>query len=298
MISRTLRYRGYFLASACLVFIQAAVASDENIGVTEITPTTVVFSTSTGNVVASIGPDGALLIGTPSASSTARISDIVGGRTKSSVRYVVIFPQDPSHSEGDAGWQQRGAFVAMQENDLKRLGGGGMGSTKPIAVHFEQPGDERPRIAFSEVLKFDLNGDAIHVVHQKPGYSDADSIAHFHKANLVYLGEVFPGDGYPKVDAAQGGTLDGLVTTLDAWAGSSIKIVPARGQVTDGNAVKDYRDMIVAVRDRVGEMVKAGTSEEQILAAHPTAQFDERWGHGRVKPDEFVREVYAAVKKQ
>jgi hypothetical protein len=32
---------------------------------------------------------------------------------------------------------------------------------------------------------------------------------------LVYVGEVFPGDGYPTIDPAQGGTLDGLLKTLD-----------------------------------------------------------------------------------
>jgi hypothetical protein len=40
---------------------------------------------------------------------------------------------------------------------------------------------------------------------KQPGYSDADAIVHFHVANLVYLGEVFPGDGYPEIDPAQGG---------------------------------------------------------------------------------------------
>lgn len=297
MIGGPMCYFKCFLAAAFLLFIiQVAAASDENVGVTEITPTTLIFSTSGGNVVASVGPDGALLVGAPTASSTARITRIIGSRTKSSVRYVVIFPGDSSHPEGDAGWQQHGAFVAMQENALRRLGGGGMVSIKPLTAGFAQPGEERPRVGFSEVVKFDLNADSIHVVHQKPGYSDADAIAHFHKAELVYLGEVFPGDGYPKVDAAQGGTLDGLLATLNDWAASSVKIVPARGDVTDGNAVKKYRDMIVAVRERIQSMAESGKSEGEIVSANPTAQFDERWGHGRVKPDEFVREVYEAVK--
>jgi hypothetical protein len=34
-----------------------------------------------------------------------------------------------------------------------------------------------------------------------------------------------------------------------------------------------------------------------VIAAHPTSDFDEQWGHGRISPDSFVREVYAAVKK-
>src|ERR1700731_4053052 len=118
-----------------------------------------------------------------------------------------------------------------------RLGGNKMGPPSPLSQRFTQLGVDRPRIAFSEVLAFNINGESIHVVHQKPGYSDADAIVHFHVANLIYLGEVFPGDGYPAIDTAQGGTLDGLVNTLDGWTSSAFRIVPARGKVTDGASV-------------------------------------------------------------
>jgi hypothetical protein len=78
-------------------------------------------------------------------------------------------------------------------------------------------GVDRPRITLSDALAFDSNGHAIHVVRQKPGYSNADAVVHFHVANLVYLGEVFPGEGHPAIDPAQGGTLEGLIDTLDRW---------------------------------------------------------------------------------
>jgi len=67
--------------------------AQERIDVTEIAPTLLVFATSTGNVVASVGPDGVLLIGKPSAASTPLINIILKQRTKSSVRYVVIYPE-------------------------------------------------------------------------------------------------------------------------------------------------------------------------------------------------------------
>src|ERR1700757_4395381 len=106
---------GLISASACM--------AQEKVSVTEITPNVVVFATRTGNVVASVGEDGALLAGTPSASSTAQISHILAGRTKSPIRYVVIAAQAAKDSEGDGGWGRRGAFVAMQELALGRLGG-------------------------------------------------------------------------------------------------------------------------------------------------------------------------------
>src|SRR6266576_1484118 len=266
------------------------------VGVTEIAPNLLVFSTTAGNVVASVGPDGALLVGTPTAASTEQISDILAGRTKSPVRYVVIAPQDLAHSEGDAGWGRHGALVAMHENALQRVGGDVMGTPPPLDPRFVKLGVDRPRMACSEVLAFDLNGESIHIVHQKQGYSNADALVHFHVAMLVYMGEVFPGDGYPTIDPAQGGTLDGLLKTLDPWTDKTFHVVPARGKVTNGATVKAFRDMIVTVRDRVQRMIEAGRTESEVVADHPTKDFDAQWGHGRVRPDEFVHEVYSALK--
>ncbi len=275
---------------------KSAAGSQDSASVTEITPNLLVFATSAGNVIASVGPDGAFLVGTPSLASTPQISSVLASRTKSAVRYVVIAPQDLAHSEGDAGWGRRGAFVAMQEKALDRLGGHAMGASKPLPSRLVELGVDRPRVAFSEVLTFDLNDEAIHVVHQTPGYSDADSIVHFHVANLVYLGEVYPGDGYPEIDPQQGGKLDGLVKTLGGWTGDTMRIVPARGKVTNGADVKAFRDMIVIVRDRVRHAIEAGRTENQVLAEHPASEFDARWGHGRVSADAFVHEIYVGLK--
>jgi hypothetical protein len=290
-----LRYVLMF-AAALGLFAAFPLNAQETVGTTEVTPGVLVFATSSGNVVASVGRDGALLVGIPSPGSTAAIERALAARTQAPARYVVIFPESPAQSQGDAGWGRRGAFVAMQENALGRLGGHVMGAPKPLPPRFVQLGVERPHVAFSEVITFDLNGEAVHVVHQPPGYSDADAIAHFHVARTVYLGEVFPGDGYPALDSAQGGRLEGLLKTLGNWTEKGFHVVPARGPVSDGEPVQAVHDMIVTVRQRVQQMASAGKTEEQIVAAHPTAEFDARWGHGRVSPDQFVREVYAALR--
>lgn len=284
-----------FAVAALLIFATGAAAkAQERVSVTEVAPNVLVFGTSAGNVVASVGPDGALLVGTPSAGSTPQIERILAQHTKNPKRYVVIFPEPAEQSEGDAGWGRLGAFVVMQEKALEWLGGHKMGKPGALPERLAKLGVERPRVSFSEVISFDMNGEAIHIVHQKPGYSDADAVTHFHVASVVYMGEVFPGDGYPRIDAALGGTLEGLIDQL-SWTDPKFHIVPARGPVTNGTSVKAFTDMIIAVRDRVKRMVAKGQSEEQVLAAHPASDFDAQYGHGRVAPDEFVREIYAAV---
>jgi hypothetical protein len=272
-----------------------AAMAQEQVELTEVTPTVLVFATSTGNVVASVGPDGALLVGTPSAASTPFINAAIAKRTKAAARYVVIYPSSATKSEGDAGWDKLGAFVAIHENALRRLGRPQMGAPQAMPTPSAETDVVRPRISFSEVIAFDLNGDSIHVVHRKPGYSDADTLTHFHVASVFYLGEAFPGDGYPLIDAAQGGTLDGLLSQLE-FTDSKLRIVPARGKVVSGTELKAFRDMIEAVRDRVQRMINDGRTESEVVAVHPTSDFDAAFGHGRVSPDDFVREIYAALK--
>lgn len=268
--------------------------AQEQVGVTEVTPNVLVFATSNGNVVASVGPDGALLVGTPSAASTSYVNGIIGQHTKSPVRYVVIFPSSAAKSEGDAGWGKLGAVVAMHENTLRRMGGAKMGAPQTMPGQPAELGVERPHIAFSEVIAFDLNGDSIHIVHQKPGYSDADAVTHFHVANVFYLGEVFPGDGYPSIDSTQGGGLEGLLGQL-VWTNAKQHVIPARGKPVTGTDLQAFRDMIVAVRDRIQRLINEGRTESEAVAGHPTADFDSAFGHGRVSPDNFVREIYAAL---
>jgi hypothetical protein len=285
------------MALALLSFrTRSAAADQEQVSVTDVTPSVLVFATSSGNVVASVGPDGALLIGTPSTGSTDEIEKILRSKTSSAFRYVVIYEQTVAQSQGDAGWGKRGAFVTMHESALERLGGHTMGPPRALPQALMQLGVDRPRIAFSDVITFDMNGESVHVVHQPSGYNNADALAHFHVANLVYMGEVFPGDGYPDIDREHGGSLDGLLEQLAA--APQTVVVPARGKVTNGAELEKFHDMITGVRTRVRQLIAQNKTEEQVIAAHPSGEFDATWGHGRVQPDAFVREVYLSLKKK
>jgi hypothetical protein len=53
--------------------------------------------------------------------------------------------------------------------------------------------------------------------------------------------------------------------------------------------------MILTVRNRVQQLVRARKTESDVVTYHPTSDFDAQWEHGRVPADEFVWEVYASV---
>jgi len=176
--------------------------------------------------------------------------------------------------------------------------GGGAGAGMP-------PDSALPAMGFSEVLQLHIKGEDTHVIHQRAGYTDADAIIHFEGSGIAYLGPTFTSDGYPRIDTAHGGKLSGMIDTVDFFVTNfgqhpdAIEpIIPGRGPVATIADLRAYRDMLRAVHDRVRALAKAGKSLPDIVAAKPTAEFDAKWGHGPVTPDQFVAMVHEAVSKE
>lgn len=56
-----------------------------------------------------------------------------------------------------------------------------------------------------------------------------------------------------------------------------------------------YRDMLVAIRDKVATLKRSGRSLDEAIAAKPTEQFDAKWGQFLITPALFTRLVYDGV---
>ena len=262
----------------------AAPAAAQNVTVQEIGPGVLVFTTPAGNSIASVGPDGAVVIGVQSPLTTAAIEAELARRTRSPRRFVVLAPGDSGVVAGDAGWGALGATVVAHENTRPRLQRWAAGSSTVVM----------PIVTYSEVIAFDFNGGSVHVVHMPPGYSDGDAIAHFHHAHVIHLGSSLTTDGYPHVDFTQNGSIDGIIETVGRFTDSptETRFVPRRGPVIHPAELQEYHAMLTAVRDTVRRLAKGGRTEDQVVAARPTAAWDARWGRGRITPEQFVRMVY------
>jgi hypothetical protein len=161
-----------------------------------------------------------------------------------------------------------------------------------------------PSMGFSEIVQLHIKGEDTHVIHQRAGYTDADTILHFEGSGIAFLGAAFTSDGYPAIDAARGGKLAALLQTVDYFVAAFAQrpaaiepIVPGRGPIATIAQLGAYAAMLHAVGDRVTAMVKAGRTREAVVAAKPSAEFDQVWGHGPVGPDRFVEMVYETVER-
>ena len=89
--------------------------------------------------------------------------------------------------------------------------------------------------------------------------------------------------------------LEGLGVVI-GMPGPNTKIIPGHGPTVDRAAVIAHRDMILAVRDRVADLVKQGKSSDEVLAAHPTSEFDTKVPMVAGSSDRFVGQLYAELK--
>jgi glyoxylase-like metal-dependent hydrolase (beta-lactamase superfamily II) len=115
------------------------------------------------------------------------------------------------------------------------------------------------------------------------------------------MGDTFTSGGYPFIDLSSGGSVDGFVRAADralALAQPSTRIIPGHGAIADRAKLKQFRDMVVTIRDRIKKLAGEGKTLEQIQAAKPTAEFDAVWGGAFIKPSQMVETVFQDVTKK
>jgi glyoxylase-like metal-dependent hydrolase (beta-lactamase superfamily II) len=252
---------------------------------------------SGGNIGLSVGADGAFLIDDQYAPLTEKIKAAVAAQTDQPVRFVVNTHWHGDHTGGNEHMGETGAIIVAHENVRKRM------STEQFLQAFGRrtppsPPGALPVITFTDAVTFHWNGDDIRVFHVAPAHTDGDAVIHFRKANVIHAGDTYFNGMYPFIDTSTGGSLDGMIAAADmilALADDETKIIPGHGPLSNKAELIAYRDMLATVGARIRELVEAGKTRDEVIAAHPTADLDATWGKGFLQPDVWVGIVYDAV---
>ena len=85
-------------------------------------------------------------------------------------------------------------------------------------------------------------------------------------------------------------------STTDGKAPSTPK-APPPAKFGKEQELKAYRDMLATVHERVQALVRDGKTMQEAVAAKPSAEFDELWGKGFLKPEQFVSMVWNDLKR-
>ena len=128
-------------------------------------------------------------------------------------------------------------------------------------------------------------------------HTDSDISVTFAEANIVHVRDTYWNGIYPFIDYSTGG-IDGMIAASDANLAATTNdtiIIPGHGRPVSNKAeLKEFRDVLVAIRENVAKQ-KQGRSRDETVVAKPTAAFDAKWGQFVIDPGYFTRLVYEGV---
>jgi cyclase len=136
------------------------------------------------------------------------------------------------------------------------------------------------------------------LTHFPAAHTDSDIYVRFEKGNVLHMGDVWFAGTYPFFDVSTGGNIDGMIAGAAkglSLADADTKIVPGHGPVGSRVELAKTHDMLVTVRDRVSKLKTSGKSQQEVVAAKPTADLDGTWGKGMVTGDFIVPLVYSTL---
>ncbi len=253
-----------------------------------------------GNLCLAIGEDGALLVDSEYGQLSPKVLAAIAEKTDKPLRFVVNTHWHFDHVGGNQALAEAGAVVVAHENVRKRMSAeqvlGGLGRRIPPS-----PAAALPKLTFAGALTLHWNGDEIRITHLEPAHTDGDSIVYFSKANVLHAGDVYFNGVYPFIDVNAGGSIDGMIAAVDRLlerADADTKIIPGHGPLSTPDELRQYRQMLAAVREHVQALVKEGKSRDEVVAARPTRNLDEKWGRGGLEPDAFTGIVYDGMTKR
>src|SRR5262245_10297572 len=152
-------------------------------------------------------------------------------------------------------------------------------------------------VGANRVLK--LNGASIELKPYKPAHTDGDLSVTFGEADILHVGDTYWNGIYPLIDSSTSGSTDGMIAASDAnlqAATDNTSIMPGHGKpVSNKSELREFRDMLMDIRDKVAPLKKAGRTLEETVAAKPTAAHDAKWGQFLVDPPFFTKLVYEGV---
>jgi cyclase len=249
-----------------------------------------------GNVAVTVGEDGVFVVDDELAPLTPKLKAALAALSKAPVRFVVNTHWHGDHTGGNLGLAAAGAVIVAQDNARKRMStdqfflmAGGQKHPVPAS-----PKAALPVVTFSEDITLHLNGDDVRVVHLPPSHTDGDAIVHFKKANVIHAGDTVTAS-YPIVDVANGGQFEGFIGASErimALCDDTTKVIPGHGPVMTKADLAARHQMLLQLRDRIGKLIAAGKSLDEIKAAKPLADLDSKWGQGPIKTDDAIEMIY------
>ena len=290
------------LMAAAMMALAVAVAvaqqdlSNVQIKTTKVAGNFYTLEGSGGMIGLLAGPDGVLMVDSQYAPLTEKIVAAIKQITPNPIRFLINTHVHGDHTGGNENLGKLGVTIFSRDQLRNRLANPNAGASG--APGTPAPAAALPVVTYDQKITFHLNGEDVEAIPVRSAHTDGDTLVRFVKSDVLMTGDYFRSLGYPNIDRANGGSLqgmlDGIAQTI-ALCGPNTKVIPGHGATVDRAGLMAHRDMIIAIRDKVAPLVRQGRTLEQVIAAKPTAEFDSKVPSVGTTGDRFIGQVYAEL---
>ena len=238
---------------------------------------------SGGNIGVSTGADGLLIIDDQYAPLAGKIRAALSQLGSDTPKFLLNTHFHGDHTGGNADFGTASIIIA-HENVRGRLVAG------------NSPSSALPVITFDDDVTVHFNGENITLIHMPRGHTDTDSVVMFEDSNVIHMGDHFFNGGFPFVDLASGGTVQGYISNLEkalSWIDDDTSVIPGHGPLGTKadllafyNVVKDTSTTIRVMKSQqmsAAEAVSEGLGDEY-----------ESWGQGFINEQRWIETVFAS----
>jgi glyoxylase-like metal-dependent hydrolase (beta-lactamase superfamily II) len=251
-----------------------------------------------GTIGVLAGPDGVFMVDAQFAPLSDKILAAIKQISDGRIRFLVNTHVHGDHTGGNENIARTGATILARENVRGRLMSPAAQAHGPPGV--PAPPGALPILTYDAPLTIHMNGEDVQLVPVPVAHTDGDTMVYFPNANVIMTGDFYRSSGYPNIDRANGGTMNGMLAGFDAivrLGRPDTRIIPGHGAIVDKSTVTAHKEMMMAVRDKVAALQRQNKTQEEVVAAKPTAVFDAKvTGATAATADRFVGQLYQELK--
>ncbi len=274
-MSRQIRtWMVHTLVGAALVCGQAAVAQQETdwskvqIKVTKVSGKIYMLEGDGGNIAASVGEDGIVIVDDQFAPLADKIQAALKELkiTDKPVRFVINTHYHGDHTGGNVPFNKAGSTLIAQDNVRKRLETGGTAG----------------------------NGGSIKM-DVKPAEKTALPIITFEHDVTVHVRY-----GFPFIDVASGGSVQGMIDAMEkatAQLPADVKVIPGHGALSNLDDVRAFTKMLKETSAVVQKAMNDHKTLDQMKQEKILEPWREKWAPEKafINADAFIETLYNSL---
>jgi len=275
------------------VFSLSAFGAEQDFSNVQVTATPVagkvqMLQGSGGNIAVSIGADGVLMVDDEFGPLADKIKATIGSLGGDAPTFLLNTHWHGDHTGSNEFFADKATIIA-QENIRLRLADPGAARV-PEAL---------PVITFVDGLSIHFNGEEIRLTHLPDGHTDGDTAVWFTGSNVLHMGDQYVNRAFPFVDLSSGGSVVGLVQSIEALAAQlpdDIRIIPGHGALSTKAEFVSWIAGVKETAELVMTKMAAGKSLQDIISEGLPAEY-ESWGRGFINEAAWITAIYNSTSR-